>query len=106
MVITGYHKCQCGAITFFTDSGETYSVLQKNRKEFFPDVDLRKIERFQETFSCNHCVNHYGVDLCGCGSGEPFGECEEGFDECKIPMQVVGHYTQVVGKDVWGRWKL
>lgn len=24
-----------------------------------------------------------GIDLCGCGSGEKVGECEESFDECK-----------------------
>ena len=28
--------------------------------------------------SCNHCVNHYGIDLCECGSGKAVGKCECG----------------------------
>lgn len=23
----------------------------------------------------HHCVNHWGIDLCECGSGEPVDEC-------------------------------
>lgn len=27
---------------------------------------------------CDHCVNHWGIDLCECGSGARVGECECG----------------------------
>jgi len=65
-----YSKCKCGAITFYADNrSEAYSVFLKNRKKFFPDADLRTLKRLPESFCCDHCVNHYGVDLCDCGSG-------------------------------------
>lgn len=36
---------------------------------------------------CDACVNHYRVDYCQCGSGEPFSECECG---CQVPMYSIG----------------
>lgn len=41
-------------------------------------IDLRKIKRLPETYACNHCVNHWGIDLCECGSGEEVGKCNCG----------------------------
>ena len=99
MEITGYSKCTCGAITLFMESGESYSCKQKNLKKFFPNIDLRKIERYQESYCCDHCVNHYGLDLCGCGSGEDFGKCNNGFQECELPMQVIGAYSCIRASD-------
>lgn len=96
MTITGYSRCQCGAITIITDQGD-YSCKARNLSKFFPDTDLRKLKRFHETFACNHCVNHYGLDLCGYGSGEPFGKCDNSFEACAVPMQVAGAYTRVPG---------
>lgn len=49
----------------------------------------------------DHCVNHYGLDLCGCGSGNPFGKCDEYLPECSIPMQSVGEYDHVTAPDAW-----
>ena len=103
--ITGYSKCSCGAITFYID-GDTsngYSCRQSNVNKFFPNLDLRTLRkgRLQESYSCNHCVNHYGLDLCGCGSGKPFGHCDSGLEECNRPMQVVGEYYRVRAKDAW-----
>lgn len=87
-----YSKCSCGAITVYLDNDDTgYSCLEKNRKKFFPSLDLRRAEKLPDTFSCNHCVNHWGLDLCACGSGEPYESCDcgiEGF--CGRPMQVLG----------------
>lgn len=100
MDILGYSKCECGAITIYTDSAE-YSCKQRNLRKFFPNVDLRKIVRYETSFCCNHCVNHYGLDLCGCGSGEEFGKCNNGFDECKVPMQKIGEYVCVKAGDNW-----
>lgn len=100
--ILNYSKCSCGAITFSTNCGE-YSCEIKNVKQFFPGLDLRTLRkgRLEESYCCDHCVNHYGLDLCGCGSGEPFGKCENGLPECSQPMQKLGEYTSVLGSDSW-----
>lgn len=101
MEVVGYSKCTCGAITLFMENGESYSCKQKKLKKFFPDIDLRKIERYQESYCCDHCVNKYGLDLCGCGSGEKFGTCDNDLPECQMPMQVIGAYSCVRGSDGW-----
>ena len=95
-----YFRCSCGAITVTTDTGD-YSCLAHRRKKFIPGLDLRRIQRLADTYCCNHCVNHYGLDLCGCGSGNLFGRCDSGFEECKKPMQVLGKYTRVQGDNAW-----
>lgn len=53
MTITGYSRCQCGAVTVITDEGD-YSCKTRNLRKFFPGIDLRRLERFPETFACNH----------------------------------------------------
>ena len=78
-----YSKCNCKAITIYFENGE--SVSFKNRSAL--KVDLRKMKRLKTTYCCDHCVNHYGLDLCACGSGEPFEKCKEGFPECGQPHQ-------------------
>lgn len=100
MILKGYSKCDCGAITVYTDE-RSYSCYQKNLKKFFPNIDLRKLEQYPQSFCCDHCVNHYGLDLCGCGSGNPFGKCDEYLPECSIPMQSVGEYDHVAAPDAW-----
>lgn len=94
MSYEGYSRCACGAITVTVD-GQDYSCLAFRRKKFFPGLDLRKVPHFEITYCCNHCVNHYGLDLCGCGSGELFGHCDGGTNACKAPMQKLGEYTSV-----------
>ena len=101
MKYIAYTKCKCGAITITVD-GSAYSCDRKTIKKFFPGLDLRKLNRYPDTYCCNHCINHYGLDLCGCGSGEPFGRCGNDFDECKKPMQILGEYTRVIAKDAIG----
>ena len=90
--ITFYGKCQCGAITVNVD-GEQYSCTEKNFKKFFPNIDRRSLKGImaeQKFFCCDHCVNHYGLDLCRCGSGEETGKCDCG--ETKS-IQVLGEGT-------------
>ena len=85
-----YSRCQCGAVTLYmgdTDIG--YSCMETNRRKFFPDSDLRRIPRLKPMYTCNHCVNNYGLDLCGCGSGAEFGKCSNNFPECSVPMPSV-----------------
>lgn len=90
MRITSYYRCNCGAITVNTDTPFSYSCKKENFEKFFPDVRLEQFQEYRTTVNCNHCVNHYGLDLCGCGSGEDFGKCSNNLPECKQPMQRLG----------------
>lgn len=100
--ITSYFVCSCGAITFTMKDGKTYSCARKNLKRFLPDIDLRRIKREPiKPYGCDHCVNHYGLDLCACGSGEPYGKCGCGHEVCGEPMQKFGEYDRVVAADSW-----
>ena len=70
-------KCQCGAITV-SDDGFDNSMSEAIFNAEYPDLVLEEMV----FCNCNHCVNHWGIDLCECGSGEPVGQCEEGFTPC------------------------
>jgi len=76
-------RCSCGAITiqYTNDEGEQVNISMKRKKfnELFPETKLQS----GLYTNCNHCVNHWGIDLCGCGSGKPVGKCNEGYHECK-----------------------
>lgn len=102
MFIEYYRKCSCGAITLYlSDNKTSYSCQQNKIKNFIPDLDLRKIKRLKDSYMCNHCVNHYGLDLCGCGSGEEFGKCINDFSECNFPMQKFGKYDKIISSNAW-----
>ena len=92
--IIGYDKCQCGAVTLYFANGTNSSVKQKNLKKF--GIDLRKLKRInkQEMYACDHCINHYGLDICSCGSGKKVGKCECGSTE---PSQTFGNSCYGVG---------
>lgn len=96
-----YSRCVCGAITVFTDDGVGYSVDERLRNRLMPGIDLRRLRRLQDSYCCDHCVNHWGLDLCGCGSGEFFGECENGYPECEQPAQILMGRTRVTAGDGW-----
>lgn len=99
-MFTEYSRCACGAITVISDTGEQYAVASHLRRKFLPDIDLRKLRRHPVVTSCcDHCVNHYGLELCGCGSGYLFGKCPNDLPECAKPMQKLGEYTRVVADD-------
>lgn len=97
--ILWYSRCSCGAITITTEYGE-YSCEYKDFHKYFPNVDLRmcKKVRLQESYSCNYCVNHYGIDLCSCGSGEKVGHCDCGSTKS---MQEYGQYDKVIDSNSW-----
>ena len=63
-------KCDCGAITIDSEnkSGSISmrpTLFKKIRKQF-----NLKFEWLNKYYCCNHCVNHWGIDICSCGSGE------------------------------------
>ena len=94
-------RCRgCGAVEVLGENGESYFMQPKTYRQLFGGGRLPRAKRFYH--SCDHCVNHWGVDLCACGSGEPPEKCQEGFPECGEPMQVYGGRTQVRASDAWG----
>lgn len=77
-------RCQCGAITVELD-GIYYSMTRKEFLDHFPDAQVPR----KTMCNCNYCVNHWGIGLCGCGSGKKFGKCKEGYPECRRPAQSI-----------------
>ena len=80
-------KCNgCGAITV-TIAGRNYSMNVKSFKDRYGVDRVPTIK--QHCYCCDYCVNHYGTDLCACGSGKHYRKCKEGLRECGRPMQVI-----------------
>ena len=79
-----FTKCECGAVTV-EDDNQSWSMSQSDFNTHFPDS-----EPDLTVFSCNYCVNHWGIDLCACGSGENYQSCDGGFLECGTPSQTLG----------------
>jgi hypothetical protein len=42
------------------------------------DLDTGDATWLHQSYCCDHCVNHWGIDLCECESGARVGECECG----------------------------
>lgn len=88
-------RCECGAVTVEIN-GEDYSMPAKEFRKHFKKRNLHK------TYCCNYCVNHWGIDLCGCGSGEKFGECSANFPSCSRPAQSIeGEITKCSCDSAW-----
>ena len=83
MKIIEYASCECGAVTLFFDNGENNSVKRSHLKNF--GLSLRGAKKVGEYWSCNLCDNHWGLDLCECGSGKAPEKCCH-----KRPMQQLG----------------
>jgi len=78
---TELNICECGAITVIIE-GKQYSMTSETfEKRYGIEIGLSLY------YNCNHCVNHWGIDICACGSGEKPNECDEEFDVCGLPMQ-------------------
>ena len=78
-------KCHCGAITV-QGTDFSNSMSEETFEREFAGVSVSE----NIYCHCDHCVNHWGIDLCGCGSGQPVGDCDNGLHECinNIPAQV------------------
>jgi len=73
--IVNFHDCICGAVTIYFENGENNSIKRINLKKY--DISLNGLKPILKTklYNCNHCINHYGLDLCQCGSGETPNKC-------------------------------
>lgn len=92
MKIAHIQKCQCGAVTVFFENGASNSMFQETFNKL--NMDVGDAESLPNSYCCDHCVNHWGIDLCECGSGERVGECECG--------SVISHYSLGVKFDSIG----
>lgn len=76
MKIEYIQKCKCGAVTISFDNGASNSMFWETFEKL--DLDAGDATWLHQSCCCNHCVNHWGIDLCECGSGARVGECECG----------------------------
>lgn len=79
-------QCSCGAVTVTVLDCDGNEQTMSMAYEIYI-VNFSKIPLEDTKFyNCDHCINHYGVDLCGCGSGQLVGECDNDCHECKNNM--------------------
>lgn len=91
-------KCSCGALLVDFNDGRSYNMKPKTFRQYFGVKRVPRAQNASHPFGCcDYCVNGYGVEICACGSGEPYQKCKGGFDVCGKPMQVIGGRTKVVG---------
>lgn len=69
-------KDGCGAITIRFDNSASNSIFWETFEKL--DLDTGDATWLHQSYCCDHCVNHWGIDLCGCGSGQKVGKCECG----------------------------
>ena len=97
--IIEHSKCKCGALTIELENVNTGKRIEVNFKGTLKafknlysqyivgDYNKQAWNRRNHYYNCNYCVNHWGLDLCGCGSGEKFGKCKENTNYCHNPAQ-------------------
>ena len=96
-VIDTLSLCDCGAMTVTgkDDDGNTFtSSVGEGNKDMLPDVVTVAPRNVIAVRNCNHCVNHWGLDLCDCGSGESPETCDCGankpHDTYGVPRKTSG----------------
>jgi hypothetical protein len=90
--------CNCKAITVHNNvDGSQVSMTQQEFEQEFRDLisDSDIDEDFETMTGCNYCDNHWGTDLCACGSGKHPEECEDTpeYEECGQPYYL---WTQIL----------
>ena len=83
-------ECICGAVTVTFANGATNSMS----RETFNKLGITGEHSPHAFCNCNHCVNHWGIDLCQCGSGQPVSKCKCGSNE---PSEELGVKRKFVG---------
>lgn len=76
MKIEYIQKCKCGAVTIRFDNSASNSMFWETFEKL--DLDTGDATWLHQSYCCDHCVNHWGIGLCGCGSGQKVGKCECG----------------------------
>ena len=87
------YTCECGAIGIDDGTKEIKwaSNLETLNRITALHITPKQLKNAVHSYMCDHCVNHWGLDLCQCGSGEPVGQCE---CECNEPSQVYGEHEK------------
>jgi len=81
-------RCSCGAITIMNIDGDPELNFSMSAETFAADFQHLALRWLPVCCChCNHCVNHWGIDLCACGSGEAPEKCTEELNECGQPYQ-------------------
>jgi hypothetical protein len=87
-------SCCCGAVEI-ESNGISYFAKRKLALKL---VGLSRLPRGLKTYSCcDHCVNHWGLDLCECGSGKIPCRCHG------RSMSTIDERTHLVANNAWGR---
>ena len=95
MNVISYTICSCDAVTINFEDGQTNSAKPEHLKEI--GIWWEDSEKFPDSYQCNHCVNGYGLDLCGCGSKETIEDCDLNLPECGQPREILGESVKWVG---------
>ena len=66
MKIEYIQKCKCGAVTINFDNGASNSMFWETFEKL--DLDTGDATWLHQSYCCDHCINHWGIGLCGCGS--------------------------------------
>ncbi len=90
MQVQYIQECSCGAVTVTFPNGAYNSVS----REMFDSMAFEGERLPEVSYCCNHCVNHWGLDLCKCGSGEPFEQCSCGKN---LPGEELGIKRPFIG---------
>lgn len=84
MKVEYIQECLCGAITVYFPDGTSNSMSRAT----FGTLHIEGEWALTKACNCNHCVNHWGIDLCLCGSGLPVGKCDCGSDEASEELGI------------------
>ena len=116
IVISEYAKCSCGAYTIEVEDLRTGERKQVNYigtlKSFAEEYGMvnntigSRLRWNKNSYAnCNHCVNHWGLDLCGCGSGENFGKCKQCDGEYGVSQSLEKDFVSACDTNLGDRFK-
>lgn len=105
-------KCSCGALTVDMHDGKSYHMKPATFRSYFGVDRVPTAVNAKSPYGCcDYCVNHYGVELCACGSGKSVKLCKEnimhkGKKICGHPFEKIGEWsryaTEIAGYRTWG----